>query len=99
MSPPKSTHEWALMDLMASARRELGAFMKAVADSFGQQEARLAAEDWMEELDTREMPPGLTERDWRSITIAAASRLARRLNAASSDTKVSPILSSNCSSF
>ena len=44
-------------------------------------------------------------RDWRSVTIAAAARLAKRLNVDAdrrtprdtpADTKVSPILSSNC---
>jgi len=65
--------------LMASAERALGAFMKAVADSFGQKEARLAAEDWLEELDSREELPGLNAYDWRSLTIAAATRLATRV--------------------
>ena len=37
--------------LIASAERELGAFMKAMTDSFGPKKARLAAEDWLEELD------------------------------------------------
>jgi hypothetical protein len=69
--------------LLASAERELGAFIKAVTDSFGPKEGRLAAEDWLEVLDSREELPGLSADDWRSITIAAASLLATRLNAAS----------------
>ena len=69
--------------LVASAGRELGAFMKAVTDSFGPKEGRLAAEDWLQVLDSREELPGTSADDWRSITIAAASRLATRLNAAS----------------
>jgi len=69
--------------LIASAERELGAFMKAVTDSFGPKEGRLAAEDWLELLDSREELAGPSADDWRSITIAAASRLATRLNAAS----------------
>ena len=49
-----------------------------------------------------DLPAG---RDWRSVTIAAAARLAKRLNVDAdrrtprdtpADTKVSPILSSNC---
>ena len=69
--------------LLSSAERELGAFMNAVTDSFGPEEGRLAAEDWLEVLDSREEFPGTSADDWRSITIAAASRLAMRLNAAS----------------
>ena len=69
--------------LLASAERELGAFMRAVTDSFGPKEGRLAAEDWLQVLDSREELPGTSADDWRSITIAAASRLATRLNAAS----------------
>jgi hypothetical protein len=74
--------------LMASAERELGAFMKAVTDSFGPKEARLAAEDWLEELDSRQELAGVTAYDWRSLTIAAASRLATRLKAASKSNRV-----------
>jgi hypothetical protein len=59
--------------------------MKAVTDSFGLTEARLAAEDWLEELDSRQELPGLSAYDWRSLTIVAASRLATRLNAACLD--------------
>jgi len=68
--------------LITSAERELGVFMRAVTDSLGPKEGRLSAEDWLEELDSREELPGLSADDWRSITIAAASRLATRLNAA-----------------
>ena len=71
--------------LLASAERELGAFMRAVTDSFGPKEGRLSAEDWLEVLDSREELPGLSADDWRSITIAAASRFATRLNADQSD--------------
>ncbi len=49
--------------------------------------------------------PGPTRRDWGSVTVAPFAQLARRLNTdvdrptprvASTDTKVSPIPSSNC---
>src|SRR5262249_39408857 len=69
--------------LLASAEREVGAFRKAVTDSFGPKEGRLAAEDWLEVLDSREELPGTTVDYWRLITIAAASRLAKRFSAAS----------------
>lgn len=86
-----------IADLMASAERELGAFVRAVTDSFGTEQARRAGEDWLKELDSIPLADELTSCLWRTITIAAAARLAVRLNTAPSDTKVSLIPSSNCS--
>jgi hypothetical protein len=65
---------------MAMAERELGAFISAVADLFGTEQARVATGDWLDELALMETLPGLTSRDWRSITIAACARLAKRVN-------------------
>ena len=65
--------------LMTMAERELGAFIRAVTELFGSEQARLAAEDWLDELVLVEAMPGLTSRDWRSITIAASARLANRV--------------------
>jgi len=73
---------------------------------FGPEQARVAAEDWVDELEFVDILPEPAGRDWRSVTIAAAARLAKRLNVDAdrrtprdtpADTKVSPILSSNCS--
>ena len=63
------------------AERELGAFISAVTELFGSEEAGLAAEDWLDELVLLDALPGLTSRDWRFITIAASARLANRVNA------------------
>jgi len=91
--------------LTVIAERELGAFIRAVTDLFGPEQARLAAEDWLDELELMDALPGLTRRDWGLINVAASAQLARRLNTdverptrrvASTDTKVSPIPSSNC---
>jgi len=85
-----------LADLKVSAEREIGAFIQVVTDSFGLDEARLAAEDWLQELESMDLAPELTPRDWRAVIIAAATRLAVRLSSPGG-TKVSPIRSSNCS--
>jgi hypothetical protein len=69
--------------LMTMAERELGAFISAVTELFGFEQVRLAAEDWLDELVLMKTLPGLTSRDWRSITIAASTRLANRVNASS----------------
>src|SRR5712692_4439043 len=83
----------------------LGAFMRAVTELFGPEQALVAAEDWVDELEFVDILPEPAGRDWRSVTIAAAARLAKRLNVdadrrtprdTSADTKVSQILSSNC---
>ena len=101
----KNSHSPPDADLMAVAVRELGAFIRAVTELFGPEQARLAAEDWVDELELIDALPGPTRRDWRSVTVAASAQLARRLNTdvqssnaarSSTDTKVSPIPSSNC---
>jgi hypothetical protein len=70
-------------ELMTMAECELGAFISAVTELFGSEQAKLAAEDWLDEFVLMEALPGLTSRDWRSITIAASARLANRVNASS----------------
>ena len=101
----KNSHSPADADLMVIAERELGAFIRAVTELFGPEQARLAAEDWVDEVESMDALPGPTRRDWGWVTVAASAKLARRLNTdvdrptprvASTDTKVSPIPSSNC---
>lgn len=90
------------------AERELSAFIQSVTELFGPEQARTAADDWLEGAELLDSPPVSTERDWRSVTIAASARLASRVSAAqhhrksfskSTDTKVSPILLANCFAF
>ena len=63
------------------AERELSSFVAAVTELYGPQQAELAARDWLDESDLIDSPPRSEERDWRSVTIAAAARLANRVNA------------------
>ncbi len=65
--------------LMASAERELGAFMRAVSEMFGAEHARRAADDWLDEFERMDTLPE-TRRYFGSVTIAAAARLATSLN-------------------
>ena len=65
---------------MNMAKRELGAFLSVVTDLYGSEEARISAEDWLEEFGTTDNLPGSTDREWRLITIGAAARLAKRLS-------------------
>jgi hypothetical protein len=64
------------------AERELSAFVGAVKELFGAEQAEAAAEDWLEEAELPDEPPRSTIRDWRSVTVAASARLARRIDAA-----------------
>jgi hypothetical protein len=65
-----------------AAERELSAFLSSVTQLFGPEQARLSAEDWLEELELMDRPPRSTTGDWRSVTIAASARLAGRVDAA-----------------
>jgi len=92
-------------DQMVPAEHELSAFIAAVTELFGPEQARLSAQDWLDELESMDRPTPFGSRDWRTVTIAASARLAARQNAlldhrispvtSTTYTKVSPIPSSN----
>ena len=63
------------------AERELSAFIGAVTRLYGPEQARLSAEDWLNESDLMDSPPRSEDRNWRAVTIAASVRLAERVNA------------------
>ena len=44
----------------------------------GLEQARLSAEDWLDESEQMESPQRATSRDWRAVTVAALARLATR---------------------
>lgn len=92
MNNQKSLDEAPCAELMIMAERELAAFLGAVSELYGAEEARLSAQVWLDELESMKSPPGPASRDWRMVTVAALGRLAGRLGA----TKVSPIPLSNC---
>jgi len=60
---------------LASAERELSAFVIAVDELFGAERARQASENWMEELEQADWLIQAPVIDWRKVTIAAAARL------------------------
>jgi hypothetical protein len=69
-------------DSMTMAERELSAFFNAVAQSFGSEQAKLSAQDWLRELIEIDGLP-TSAREWRLITSKASTRLARRVRALS----------------
>lgn len=62
------------------AERELSAFIGAVTELYGPEQARLSAEDWLDESELMDSPPRSEGRIWRSVTIAASARLANRVS-------------------
>lgn len=108
MNTKKSFSDSTCADQMHRAERELAAFISAVTELFGLEQARLSAEDWLDESESIDSPSRSTSGDWRAVTVAASVRLANRLTVAqhhrtsfvaSTDTKVSPRRSANCFSL
>jgi hypothetical protein len=66
-------------DLLRAAERELAAFYTAVVGRYGPEEARRAAHDWIEEMETMDWPLDGAVPNWRRVSIAAANCLALRI--------------------
>ena len=67
-------------ELFNRAAKELAAFVAAVSELHGEEQARAAADDWLLELIALNEPCKGVSLDLRSVTIAAAIRLTRRLS-------------------
>jgi len=61
--------------LLILAEKELSAFIGAVDKSFGAQQARQSALDWIEEVGRMDWPSGESIPDWRRATVSASARL------------------------
>jgi hypothetical protein len=87
---PKHHHDPTCGDLMTMAEQELAAFVSAVTELFGSEQAQLSAEDWLHELMAIDDLPinGLpaSTRQWRLLTVTTSARLASRVNASSLST-------------
>jgi hypothetical protein len=68
----------SITQLLASAEMELSAFVAAVHQLFGAEQAQKATEKWMEELERTDWSNATSVIDWRGVTIAATARLAGR---------------------
>jgi hypothetical protein len=73
--------------LLTAAERELAALFTAVTELFGSEQARLTAQEWLEEVESLDSLPGPTSHDWRQVTIAVLARRAKWLNASSHSIK------------
>ena len=98
----------AYSELVKKSERELEAFIRAVTELYGREQARLSAIDWLDQFESINDVSGSTTHDWRLVTVRAAVCLVNRLRAKSpmsniaappTDTNVSAIPSSNCSAL
>ncbi len=76
MCEEKSFSNLTCEEQIKMAERELSAFVRAVTELFGAEQARLSTEDWLDELELKDMLPRASRRDWRAVTVAASARLA-----------------------
>jgi hypothetical protein len=79
---PSNSSNPGCADLITMAERELSAFLNAVTQSFGSEQAELSAEDWLQELIEIDGLPA-SAREWRLITAQVSIRLAARMSASS----------------
>ena len=104
MNKEKSFCNSTCEDQIKMAEREISAFILAVTELSGPEQARLSTEDWLDQSERMDRPRTARSKEWRAATIAASTRLANRETPARehralakpTDAKVSPILSSNC---
>ncbi len=75
----------SLSNSTCMAEHEFSAFISAVKELFGPDQAQLSVVDWLDELELMDSDLGSRTRHWRAVTIAASARLANRLNAGSHD--------------
>jgi hypothetical protein len=76
-----------IYDQIHVAEHELSAFVRAVTGLYGPEQARLSAEDWLEESDLMNSSPRSQSRNWRTATIAASARLADRVSGCPGNSK------------
>lgn len=62
-----------------NAGREVFSFSSAVREMHGEEQSKLALDDWLDIFNAMPNRPESSTRYWRSITLLAASRLAARL--------------------
>src|SRR5580704_17068669 len=67
-------------DFLILAEKELSAFIRAVDQLFGAEQARQSALDWIEGLGRMDWPSGESIPDWRRATVGASARLGALLS-------------------
>jgi hypothetical protein len=81
MHPPDAFSDLIYEEQAHLAERELSSFVAGVSKLYGPEQAKLSAEDWLDESELIDSPPRSEARNWHSVTIAASARLASRIQA------------------
>jgi hypothetical protein len=68
-----------IAEFMTTAEIELAAFYEAVLRRYGLKEAKVAAQDWINEVEAMDWPLDGALPHWRHVTIVAADCLASRI--------------------
>lgn len=63
----------------SAPERELLNFIDSVAMLIGQGPTRILTDIWLDELACMECAPDMNEKNWRTVSLAASTRLAREL--------------------
>jgi hypothetical protein len=69
--------EGSMAELLATAERELSAFVIAVNQLFDGEQGLKAANSWIDELERTDWLSEASVIDWRKVTIAAAAKFVR----------------------
>ena len=89
VSHPETDRCCELADrLLVVAEKELSAFVRAVEEIFGAEQACVSTMDWIEELELIDWPDGAAPPNWREVTIRASARLAAFQSEAASSRKL-----------
>ena len=64
---------------VVTAQSEFEEFTRAVTELFGPDQARLSAEDWLNEVALKDSLPTPRSHEWRLVTLAALTRLTIRM--------------------
>lgn len=70
---------WVRENARTAMRAEFLAFTRAVTELFGPEQARQSAEDWFNELASKDCMPGPSMCEWQLVTVAAMARLTIRM--------------------
>ena len=71
----------AIAELLLSAECEVASFYRAIRERYGPEQAGLAFQDWLSEVEVIDWPSEGQVPDWRQCTIGAVAKLAARLAA------------------
>jgi len=79
--------EESMAELLATAERELSAFVIAVNQLFDDEQGLKAANKWLEELERTDWVSEASVIDWRKVTIAAAAKFVKGVTLNSTNLK------------